>query len=370
MKITDYSTIYNMMAASLIPLTILLIVENISKHGELLDFETLSLCFEGVDKAFITWWLLAAICYSVVALVKATFTFELPRSVWCPLYVIILSSLFVIPYQIINKYELGFGCRMAVVMEGTRMAMKAHSYLRNKLLYCSDNKFRDKVPAFVLRNSKAESMKIPNFDLGDISTEIRRFTYFFIAPTLIYRDQYTLVPKRRFSVILEHFFNFFTCVFYSFMLYVIICKPVINDIASKQLNWTNLLLGTLKITLPSMMFLILMFFGFLHSWQNAWAELTRFPDRTFYLDWWNSIEFGEYYRKWNICVHDWLYYYVYLDLLRYVFTSDSHKKYTRLVTFLMSAVLHELVLIEAIGFFYPVLFLLFTGPGTCLLTKG
>jgi hypothetical protein len=33
MEITDYKTIYNMVAASLIPLTILLIVENMSKHG-------------------------------------------------------------------------------------------------------------------------------------------------------------------------------------------------------------------------------------------------------------------------------------------------------------------------------------------------
>jgi F0F1-type ATP synthase assembly protein I len=73
------------------------------------------------------------------------------------------------------------------------------------------------------------------------------------------------------------------------MLYVIICKPVIEEVASKNLDWTNFLLGTLKIMLPSSMFLIFMFFGFLHSWQNAWAEITRFPDRTFYLDWWNSV---------------------------------------------------------------------------------
>lgn len=33
MEITDYKTIYNMVAASLIPLTILLIVDNLSKHG-------------------------------------------------------------------------------------------------------------------------------------------------------------------------------------------------------------------------------------------------------------------------------------------------------------------------------------------------
>lgn len=32
-------------------------------------------------------------------------------------------------------------------------------------------------------------------------------------------------------------------------------------------------------------------------------------------DWWNSTSFANYYRTWNVVVHDWLYYYVYLDFL-------------------------------------------------------
>jgi sterol O-acyltransferase len=115
--------------------------------------------------------------------------------------------------------------------------------------------------------------------------------------------------------------------------------------------------------LPSMLFLILGFFGFLHSWLNCWAELTRFPDRVFYLDWWNSVEFGTYYRKWNIIVHDWLYYYIYLDFSRFIMSGKKSGKYAKILTFFISAIMHELILIEASGFFYPVLFVMFTGPG-------
>lgn len=32
-------------------------------------------------------------------------------------------------------------------------------------------------------------------------------------------------------------------------------------------------------------------------------------------DWWNSTSFANYYRTWNVVVHDWLYYYVYRDFL-------------------------------------------------------
>lgn len=118
--------------------------------------------------------------------------------------------------------------------------------------------------------------------------------------------------------------------------------------------------------LPSTFFLILGFFGFLHSWLNLWAEITRFPDRCFYADWWNSIEFGSYYRKWNIIVHDWLYYFIYIDTCRFSKCSARNAFWPKLLTFLISAVIHEVIITYALGFFYPILFILFTGPGNCL----
>lgn len=115
--------------------------------------------------------------------------------------------------------------------------------------------------------------------------------------------------------------------------------------------------------MPSVLFLIMGFFGFLHSWLNLWSEITRFPDRAFYADWWNSCEFGSYYRKWNIVVHDWLYYYIYLDLCRFFPSFKKHRAVPQLLTFIISAIIHEVIIYYAIGFFYPILFLLFAGPG-------
>jgi hypothetical protein len=86
-----------------------------------------------------------------------------------------------------------------------------------------------------------------------------------------------------------------------------------GTIGSDDLTLTKFIVVIFKLMMPSTFSLILVFFGLLHSWFNAWAELLRFPDRTFYLDWWASSEFGQYYRRWNIVVHEFLYYYVYLD---------------------------------------------------------
>jgi len=37
------------------------------------------------------------------------------------------------------------------------------------------------------------------------------------------------------------------------------------------------------------------------------------------------------------------------------------------MTFLISAVIHEGIICLALGFFYPILFILFTGPGIILI---
>ena len=82
-----------------------------------------------------------------------------------------------------------------------------------------------------------------------------------------------------------------------------LCKDTIEALENK-LDFHTFLITILKLMLPSVFFLILGFFGFLHSWINLWSEITRFADRASYSDWWNSYEFGSYYRKWNIVIHD------------------------------------------------------------------
>ncbi len=54
------------------------------------------------------------------------------------------------------------------------------------------------------------------------------------------------------------------------MLYVLICKPAIQKLDEK-LDWSTLAMTIIKLMLPSVFFLILGFFGFLHSWLNCWA---------------------------------------------------------------------------------------------------
>lgn len=142
MEINDYKTIYNMVAASFIPLTILIVIDNYNKYGELLDIATFYKCFDGMDKVFVCWWVLSIINFTVVPLVHYTVTLELSKAIWIPLYVMHQLLFLCLPSMCVEKFKPGFGACMIIMIEGARMMMKSHSYFRNKLLYCTDNKYK------------------------------------------------------------------------------------------------------------------------------------------------------------------------------------------------------------------------------------
>ncbi|XP_077869926.1 sterol O-acyltransferase 2-like [Saccoglossus kowalevskii] len=137
--------------------------------------------------------------------------------------------------------------------------------------------------------------------------------------------------------------------------------PVFRNFGKEELTLRNLTLSVFGAMLPSTLVLILGFFAILHSWLNAFAEMMRFADRMFYKDWWNSTSFSNYYRTWNVVVHDWLYTYIYKDSINVL--GFKKRGPGMLSTFLISAVAHEYVLILTFRFFYPALFLMFAGVG-------
>lgn len=74
---------------------------------------------------------------------------------------------------------------------------------------------------------------------------------------------------------------------------------------------------------------------------NVLAEVTYFADRGFYADWWNSVSWDQYARDWNRPVHNFLLRHVYHSSI----SSMKVNKYTAtLITFFLSALVHELVM--------------------------
>ncbi|MEE6495778.1 hypothetical protein FKM82_002146 [Ascaphus truei] len=218
-----------------------------------------------------------------------------------------------------------------------RLMMKAHSFVR------------ENVPR-VLSFTKEKSSVVP-------VPQVTQYLYFLFAPTLIYRDSYPRNPLIRWGYVASKFAQVLGCLFYVYYVFVRLCIPLFRNVSKEPFSLRVLVLCIFNSILPGVLVLFLAFFAFLHCWLNAFAEMLRFADRMFYKDWWNSTSFANYYRTWNVVVHDWLYYYAYRDFLW--FFGRRFKAAAMLSVFTVSALVHEYALAICFGFFYPVLFILF-----------
>ncbi|XP_029062411.1 sterol O-acyltransferase 2 isoform X3 [Monodon monoceros] len=216
-----------------------------------------------------------------------------------------------------------------------RLLMKSYSFLR------------ETVPG-TLRARGGEGIRAPSFS---------SYLYFLFCPTLIYRETYPRTPNVRWNYVAKNFAQALGCVLYACFILGRLCVPVFANMSREPFSTRALVLSIMHATLPGIFMLLLIFFAFLHCWLNAFAEMLRFGDRMFYRDWWNSTSFSNYYRTWNVVVHDWLYSYVYQDGLWLL--GGQARGAAMLGVFLVSAVVHEYIFCFVLGFFYPVMLLLF-----------
>lgn len=118
-----------------------------------------------------------------------------------------------------------------------------------------------------------------------------------------------------------------------------ICREAVEPLREKM--FLRILIDTLRISVPAAYLWLIMFYSFFHSYMNLWAEITYFADRRFYSDWWNAGDLSEYWRKWNFPIHSFLIRHIYFPLRR----RKVHKAVSLFLTFFVSAVAHEYLII-------------------------
>jgi diacylglycerol O-acyltransferase-1 len=110
-------------------------------------------------------------------------------------------------------------------------------------------------------------------------------------------------------------------------------------------NYHNIFLSCLHLAVPTTYLWLCMFYGLFHAYLNMFAELTRFADRRFYLDWWNANNLGEFWRKWNFPIHSFLMRHIYYPMRRRKYSGQT----ALLVSFFISAIFHEYIMIGILG---------------------
>ena len=251
--------------------------------------------------------------------------------------------------------------RMIIGCEMARLSLKIHSYFREKMLYGLKN-YHSYSANFAVLNKNLSNDNLPDIKIESIEEELRKFIFFSFCPSLIYRDKYPRLIKYRFYMILGHLTNFLLCLICLYMLSRYVCSPYFTIVKLRNYySFAYFCYECCRLAIPGTFFLITGFFLLLHTWQNLWSEVLRYGDRRFYEDWWNVTNFEEWYRKWNMVVHEWLYYYVYNDVIR--FTGTKSRLLCKIAVFALSVFVHEIIVWHTIGFFYPILSFFFGGPG-------
>ena len=198
-----------------------------------------------------------------------------------------------------------------------------------------------------LRSDLATELTSP---LGHVSypQNLTLYNYcdFICCPTLCYEIEYPRNSTFRWSELCWKVLAIFGCIFLLTLISEEFITPVLADSAVRLQRFETLsdkgliLAETVSMLLfPFMITFLLVFLVIFEYICGAFAEITHFADRQFYSDWWNSSDWLEFSREWNIPVHHFLRRHVYFAAKSY--TSNT---IALALTFFISSALHELIM--------------------------
>ncbi|KAJ7813644.1 MBOAT, membrane-bound O-acyltransferase family-domain-containing protein [Mycena leptocephala] len=165
---------------------------------------------------------------------------------------------------------------------------------------------------------------------------MKNFAVYQLIPTLVYELEYPRTDRIRPLYVFEKTvatFGTFALLYTMTESFILPLTPTAGESFFRAL---------LDLSLPFMIAYLLLFYIIFECICNGFAELSYFADRQFYEDWWNSTSWDEFSRKWNKPVHTFLLHHVYASTMASYQLSRSSAMF---VTFLLSACVHELVMV-------------------------
>ena len=169
---------------------------------------------------------------------------------------------------------------------------------------------------------------------------------YVLCPTLCYELEYPRTDRIRWDELFYKTLAVFGCIFLMITISEEFITPVLAESAARiKLVTTYLDVALILAETTSMLlfpFMIAFLLVFLVIWEyilGAFAEITCFADRHFYSDWWNSSDWLEFSREWNIPVYHFLRRHVFFSSRTYFSTPVAMT-----ITFLVSSLGHELIM--------------------------
>eukprot|EP00727_Mastigamoeba_balamuthi_P005484 m51a1_g1555 putative sterol o-acyltransferase 1 (376) ;mRNA; f:14297-15636 len=183
---------------------------------------------------------------------------------------------------LVPNYSPAMG--LAVALHGAAFIMKAHSYF------------------FVCMSDRSAVCSA------------RQYGLYLLFPTVTY------VPRCAFARTARVRWGYFVWMSCCSLLLILILYTIFNHtIVPLLLEYphTGFLQLWVRLLLPCQCGWLVFFYGAFHCWLNMVSEICMFGNRDFYQNWWESIDYSEWIRRWNSTVQFWVgnqYVYLYKGL--------------------------------------------------------
>ena len=209
----------------------------------------------------------------------------------------------------------------------------------------SDSEEEDLPPIVQLRQDLAHELTSPQGDISyPANLTFSNFAVYLCCPTLCYELSYPRSPNRNYLELFYKVLAVFGCIFLMTVISEEFILPVLSE-SHLRLNRpgiSNYDKGLIfaetvsRLLFPFMLTFLLTFLVIFEYTLNAFAEITRFADRQFYSDWWNSLDWMEFSREWNIPVHNFF--------RRHIYSASRQSRLPKIwaasLTFFVSALAH------------------------------
>lgn len=228
----------------------------------------------------------------------------------------------VLPASVVINNKLPPASACIILLEQIRMLMKSYAFVRSNIPRALKNgQLRLNSNSDLNKNSDASSSETEKItykklistseqvdsedeeakkkntdDERKLCPDFSNYLYFLFAPTFIYRDNYPRNSRIKWHNVFNQFIQVLGTIIYTYYIMVRFCIPVFKHFNTEHVTAKMFLSSILSCHLPGTLLLVICFYGLLHCWLNAFAEMLRFSDRMFYKDWWNSTNYSNYYR--------------------------------------------------------------------------
>ncbi|KAK6097902.1 Sterol O-acyltransferase 2 (Sterol-ester synthase 2) [Batrachochytrium dendrobatidis] len=323
--------------------------------GTLFDPVVYNIVFINIQSLFLAEFRLLLSTLPTLFIQQALASEFIPESASCAVLGVWESTWLVYWVALVSTSHFAWPQRVVLAVHVIILLMKQHSFMvtNNKI---RQSHLKDGSPpsyestAKVLDSDVAQTAASTstNAEKDDRMFFLRNFTilhygYWLAVPSLVYQTSFPQMPAFR----PIHFAYYTAWTLISALgLYITLdhlIYPVMRDISINGFYHTFVYLipGTI-------MYVFLVFLTVFEYALNAMAELTLLDERDFYDDWWNSLGYESFSRKWSTVVYRFLHKHVFLELKEYFNLSRPAAMF---FTFTVSATLNELILFMVTGTF-------------------